>query len=574
MASSRGTRRRSAAVTTGIALSRLTGLARERALGYFLGTTFAADAFTAASRIPGMFQRLAGEGVLSASFIPSYTRLLAEGREKDAGRMAGAVLGLLTVAIATIVLLGVVFAEPLTWVVAAGFRDRPQTFDLTVKLVRLLFPAVGFSVLSAWCLGILNSHRRFFLPYVAPAIVNLAQIGVLVAAGVTALTDASPGSGAISDSTRASLGVWLAAGTIVGGALQFLVQLPSVIRLNRDTRVSVRTNLPGVRTTIKAFGPMVTARGLGQLLMVVQLFMATFLAAGGLATLRYAQMLYQLPSALFGRAIAAAELPEFARTGAGDPAELVKRLQDGLAGVAAFVVPTTIGFLVIGDLITAAVFQTGGFTTVDTFAVWIVLIGFTFGLLPRASSRLLQSVMYGIGNTRTPARIAMVRMAISVIVSFILMWQFDRVQVSDAGVEIIGQLPAFGPLPAPTRNVTNAPHVVTLGAAGLSSAAAVACWVEYLLLRRAVGQRIGRSTIGGGQLPRISLAGLVAGASAFATRYAVAGLSPIPAGALAVIAMAGVYAAVAVALGVPDIRDAVTALISRLRAFLTRRRTP
>lgn len=362
-----------------------------------------------------------------------------------------------------------------------------------------------------------------------------------------------------------------AVGTLVGGPLQFLIQLPAVIRLNREIRVSMKRDLPGVRDTIRAFGPMVTARGLGQLLTVVQPFMGTFLAAGGLSRLRYAQMLYQLPNALFGRAIAAVELPEFARTGAGNPELLVQRLRDGLAGVAAYVVPTTIGFFVIGDLITATIFQTGEFTAIDTLGVCVVLIGFTCGLLPRASSRLLQSAMYGIGNTRTPARIAVLRMAISVIVGFILIWQFDRVQINAAGIEIVGQLPAFGPVSAEDRGAGGL-RVVRLGAAGLSVAAAVACWVEYVLLRRAVARSIGAITIGGGQMARISLAGLIAGAAAFGTRYAVAGLPPIPAGLLAVIVFMAVYAAAAVALGVPDIKEAVAAMNRRLRAFLPKPR--
>lgn len=560
-----GSRRRSAAVAAGIVLSRVSGLVRERALSHFLGTTFAADAFTAAFRLPGMLQRLGGEGVLSAAFIPSYSRLLAEGRKKEAGRMAGAVLGLLTAATAVVVLLGVVFAQPLTWAVAAGFHSRPRTFDLTVQLVRILFPAAGFFLLSAWCLSILNSHRRFFLPYVAPVVLNLAQIGVLVGLGVTTFAHAFTGAHPAPASARSSLAIWLSVGTIAGGLLQFGIQLPAVIRLNRGMRISMRTSLPGVRTTIRAVGPVVAARGLGQLSGFVQLLMASFLAGGGLATLRYAQILYQLPNAVFGRAVAAAELPEFARA---DPhrhtAELTGRLSEGLARIAAFIVPTVIGYLLIGDLITAAVFQTGEFSRVDTLVVWVVLAGYALGLLARASSRLLKSALYGIGNTRTPARIAVLRMVITVAVGFVLMWQLDRIRVSAGGIGISGHLPAFGPLPVAARSAASAPGVATLGTAGLSIAAAVSAWVEYALLRRAVGQRIGPVRLGGGQLSRVVVAGLIAGAVGYGMRWVVAGLPPLPAGVVAVAALAVAYAAAASALGVSEIRHVLGALVRRL----------
>lgn len=125
--------------------------------------------------------------MLSASFIPVYSRLLAEGREEEARRVAGAIAGLVTALAAALVLVGVVGAEVLTLAVTPGLKAQPETFALTVELVRLLFPAIGLLVLSAWCLAVLNSHRRFFLSYVAPVVLNIVQIGVLVGLGLTVL---------------------------------------------------------------------------------------------------------------------------------------------------------------------------------------------------------------------------------------------------------------------------------------------------------------------------------------------------------------------------------------------------
>src|SRR5215510_5815974 len=150
-------------IGTGIILSRLAGLVRERALSHYLGTLPVADAFRAALRIPNFMQNLFGEGVLSASFIPVYARLIGKEDPEEADRVAGAVFGLLGVATAVLVASGVLAAPLLVHLIAPGFKGEAR--DLTVLLVRIFFPGVGLLVMSAWCLGILNSHRRFFLSY-------------------------------------------------------------------------------------------------------------------------------------------------------------------------------------------------------------------------------------------------------------------------------------------------------------------------------------------------------------------------------------------------------------------------
>lgn len=556
-------RRNSSLVATGILLSRVSGFARERALGHFLGTSFAADAFTAAFRIPNLLQHLLGEGVLSASFIPVYSRLLAEGRNEEAGRVAGAVVGLLAAIAGVLALIGVLFAEPLTLLVAAGFDARPQTFDLTVTLVRIMFPGVGFLVLSAWCLGVLNSHRQFFLAYVAPVILNVVQIGVLAGVGLTLLASdfSSPDPSAAA---QESLVTWLAVGTVVGGALQFLVQLPAVLRIDRTLRPSLRTDLPGVRATARAFGPVVAGRGVVQLSSYLQVFLASFLAAGALSTMRYAQILYLLPISLFGMSVAAAELPELSRAGPGEPRAMVSRLEAGMMRIAAFVVPTALGYLVIGDLVTGALFQTGEFGRLQAVAVWMVLGGYALGLLASTSSRLLQSALYGIGEARTPARVAVIRVVVSTTLGIVLMLQFDRLAVTASGVRLLGDLPAFGRLPDLGAETGTGRDIVRLGGMGLSVAAAVGAWVEYGLLRRAVRNRIGPARLAGGQLRPVLIAALIAVLAGTASRPLVSGLHPAVAGSLAVVTMATVYFSTASALGVDEARGVVESLRRRL----------
>src|ERR1700719_2890 len=174
---------RAFSVAAGIMLSRVAGLIRERVLAHYLGTLPAADAFRAALRIPNFLQNLFGEGVLSASFIPVYSRLLAGSDEKDANHVASVVGSLLALLTSLLVILGILSTPLLIDVIAPGFTG--ETRQLTVRLVQILFPGVGALVMSAWCLGILNSHGHFFLSYSAPVLWNLFIIAGLLAFGTT-----------------------------------------------------------------------------------------------------------------------------------------------------------------------------------------------------------------------------------------------------------------------------------------------------------------------------------------------------------------------------------------------------
>ena len=195
-------------VFAGILISRLIGLLRQRVINHYFGLTDAADAFAAALRVPNFLQNLFGEGVLSASFIPVYARLRAEGHDDEADRVAGAIGAILALGSAVVVLLGVLATPYLMWAIAPGYHGAKR--ELVILLVRILFPGTGLLVCSAWCLGILNSHRKFFLSYTAPVVWNMAMIiTILIYRGDDLDT----------------LAVKLAWGTVLGCALQFAVQV-------------------------------------------------------------------------------------------------------------------------------------------------------------------------------------------------------------------------------------------------------------------------------------------------------------------------------------------------------------
>lgn len=493
-------------VALGILSSRLIGFVRERAFAHFLGVGPHMDVLRVAFRAPNAIQNLLGEGTLSAAFIPIYSRMLEEGREEDAGRFAGAIFGLLLALASAFSLLGVLLARPIVALLAAGFVDDQgpvDRFELAVAATRIIFPMTGLLVLAAWALGVLNSHRKFFLPYFAPILWNAAIIGAMVYAG--------------SGADRLLFAVcW---GGLLGGALQFLVQLPSVAREVRGFRLSFSTRVPGVKEAITAFAPVVAGRGVVQLSGYLDLFLASWLIVGAPSVLTYAQTPYMLPVSLFGMSVAAAELPELSRLrrGAGTDA-LLTRVHRSLRQMAFLNVPTCVGYLAFGYLIIGLLLRTGSFRETENWLVYLALCGYSVGLVATTSSRLLQNTFYALGESRTPARIAVWRVALSTVLAVPLMFLLDRVAVTDL-VRAEGD---------PLR----------LGAVGLALGSGVAAWLELLLLRRALARSAPGPAVPWRELARMVLLAVVAAVPAALVWWA---LPPLHV-AIQALAVVGVYA--------------------------------
>jgi putative peptidoglycan lipid II flippase len=540
-------------VAAGIILSRSAGLIREIAISNYLGATAAADAFKAALRIPNMLQNLLGEGVLSASFIPVYARMRAEGREEEAGKLAGAICGLLLLLSSVLVLIGVVFTEPITKLLVTGFSGD-ERFDLTVDLVRIMFPAMGLMPISAWCLGVLNSHRKFFLSYVAPVMWNAGQIIALVTV-------------AIAGATSTELATALAWGVLIGSIGEVGIQLPSVLKVLGHLRLSVSTKVGGVRSVLSRFGPVVLGRGVVQIVGFVELWLAAFLATGAVSSLTYAQVLYLLPISVFGMSVAAAELPDLSKVEVHNPESrrvFRHRLEDGMSRILFYVAPTTTMFIVAGDVVVRLLLQRGKFSADDTQAIWYVIAAFSLGLPATTASRLLQNGLYALDDARTPARLAMIRVAMSSMVGLVVMFPLDRLTVINGTVQGWGDMLAWGPLPESVR--TNPAGIPHLGMVGLALGAAASSWLEYRLLSQALAWRIGRSYLGGRWISPIAMGCIVMALLAFAAEMLVGTRHAIIAAAVILVPAGLAYLAVTYRLGVPEAR----ALWDRVRGLLRR----
>nr|WP_224366706.1 murein biosynthesis integral membrane protein MurJ [Hyalangium versicolor] len=460
-------------VAAGILASRLMGLVRERVFAHYLGNAEATAVFKAALRIPNFLQNLFGEGVLSGSFIPVYAQLLGEKKDEEADRLAGAIFGLLALAISVVVAAGMLATPLFVDLIAPGLEGDSR--ELAVELVRIVFPGTGLLVLSAWCLGILNSHRRFFLSYLAPVVWNLVLIATLVIMG--------------GRSSERELVAQLSYAVVLGSFLQFAVQVPPVLRLLGKFRPSISAASASVRRVLRSFGTVVIGRGVVQISAYVDTAVASLLSERALSSLFYAQTIYLIPVSLFGMAVSAAELPEMSRaTGDSTPeavsAKLRERIDAASRRVAFFVVPSAAAFLFIGDVVGAALLQTGRFTSADSRYVWYLLMGAAVGLVSSAVGRLYSSAFYALKDPGTPLRFAVLRVALTAGLTWV------------TGL----YLPEMLGLPR---------HLGGVFITGVTGALA---WMEAGLLRRSLARRIG-GHVGPppGLLPKLWACAAVAG---------------------------------------------------------------
>jgi len=511
-----------ASVAAGIFLSRLTGLVRQRVFSHYFGLrNDAADAFMAALRIPNLLQNLFGEGALSGSFIPVYAALLARGDEREANRVAGAIGALLALVVAILVLVGVVATPLLIALIAPGFHDEKR--QLTIYIVRILFPGAGLFAISAWCLGVLNSHGRFLLSYASSAMWNVAMIATLLIFGSR------------TDADLPRLAMILALGSVVGAALQFLVQLPVVWRVAPDLRLTLDTASEHVRSVGRNFLPVLMSRGVVQLSAYIDALIASLLGTGAVTGLLNASTLYTLPVSLFGMSVSAAELPAMSAVASGDAAAVDavrQRLDAGLRRIAYFVVPSAVAFLALGDVVVGALFQTGRFDRTDTLTVWGILAGSAVGLLASTLGRLYSSTYYALRDTKTPLRYAVLRVTLTTL---------------------LGYLCAV-PLP---RALNIAP---IWGAAGLTASAGVAGWVEMLLLRSTLNARIGHTGLPLSSVAKLWGTAIAAASVAWGVKIALEPKDPLVMAVFVLGAYGVVYVGATIALAVPEAREAVARL--------------
>ena len=389
--------------------SRILGVVREQVLAALFGAGNAMDAYNVAFRIPNLVRDLFAEGAMSSAFVPTFTRHLTLSGRDSAWRLANHVINALIVITVAVVVLGIVFAEPLIALFAGAYRAVPGKFELTVSLTRLMLPFLTFVALAAACMGMLNSLQRFFIPALSPAMFNVATIACALL-----LAPLMPRFGMLPITA-------IAFGTLLGGVAQLAVQWPVLRREGFAYRPMLDWRDEGLRRVLVLMGPGTLGLAATQVNVFVNTVLATGEGTGAVSWLNYAFRLMYLPIGLFGISIAAATLPAVSRHAAQDDSGRVRStVADGLSLMLTLNVPATVGLLVLAIPIVRVIFERAAFTAADTAATAAALQFYAIGLVGYSVVRIASPVFYALGKNRTPVMVSVATVIVNAVLNIVL----------------------------------------------------------------------------------------------------------------------------------------------------------
>ena len=390
-------------------ISRVLGLVRDQALAYRFGAGDRMDAFFVALRIPNLLRELFAEGAMNAAFVPVFTRRLTrEGREA-AWRLGAQLINALAVVTGVIAAAGIIFAEPLTRLFAAGYQDVPGKLELTVQLTRIVLPFFTLVAIAAACMGMLNSLRRFFVPALSPAAYNVCLI-----AGTLVVVPLMPEDG--MDPIAA-----VAAAVLAGGAGQIAAQWWALRREGFRWRPVLDPGDRGLREVVGLMGPATVAGAALQVNLFVNTRLATFEGTGAVTWLTHAFRLMYLPLGVLGVSIATVTLPAVSRhAAAGDLAAVRETVSRGLRLMLAVMVPAAVGLALLATPVVRLVLEHGEFSAADTTATARALVFYAPGIVGYAAVRLTAPVFYAFGNSLAPAGVSVATVAANVGLNLVL----------------------------------------------------------------------------------------------------------------------------------------------------------
>ena len=389
--------------------SRLLGLLRDQILAYFFGAGNAMDAFNVAFRIPNLLRDLFAEGAMSAAFVPTFTRRLAQRGRNDAWRLGNHVVNALILATLVMVVLGILVAGPLVRLMAGDYARVPGKLDLTISMTRVMMPFLTLIAVAAACMGMLNSLRRFFVPAFAPAMFNVGTIlGVLALLPLLSLWGVQP--------------IFAAAiATLLGGALQVAIQWPALRREGYRYQLALDRRDPGLREILVLMGPGVLGLAAVQVNVFVNTWLATSQGTGAVSWLNYAFRLMYMPIGIFGLSIATAALPTISRHAASeDTAAMRRTFSSGLRMMLMLNVPATAGLMALATPIVDLLFRRGRFTPGDTAATAAAVIFYAPGLIGYSTVKLAVPTFYALKNSRTPVIVSALTVGLNIVLNVTL----------------------------------------------------------------------------------------------------------------------------------------------------------
>jgi putative peptidoglycan lipid II flippase len=389
--------------------SRVLGLVRDQVLAALFGAGNDMDAFIVAFRIPNLVRDLFAEGAMSAAFVPTFTRHLTLHGKADAWRLGNNVVNALILITGALVVVGMVFADPLVTLYAGDYATVPGKLELTMQLTRVMLPFLTLAALAAAMMGMLNSLHHYFVPALAPATFNIATIVCALALTPLVTAAGAPAIGAI------------AVGALVGGVGQVALQWRPLRSEGFRYRPFIDWSDPGLRRVLLLMGPGTLGLAATQVNLFVNTLLATAEGTGAVSWLTYAFRLMYLPIGLFGVSIATAVLPAAARHAALDDARSVRRdVSRGLSLMLLLNVPATVGLIALATPIVRLLFERGRFLPADTEATAAALQLYAIGLVGYSAARIASPVFYAIGRNRVPVAVSVGSIAVNVTASVLL----------------------------------------------------------------------------------------------------------------------------------------------------------
>jgi putative peptidoglycan lipid II flippase len=389
--------------------SRILGLVREQVMAYYFGAGDANDAFRVASRIPNLVRDLFAEGAMSAAFIPTFTRQLTLKGKEESWRLANSVINALVIVTGVIVVLGIIFAEPLVRFYAPNFSAVPGKIELTIYLARIAFPFLTLVAIAAVLMGMLNSLGHFFVPALSPAMFNVA--GIVMALTLIPL---APHFG-VQPITIVAIA------TLVGGLGQLVIQMPPLRKEGFRYRPDIDFKDPALRRALLLMGPGTIGMAATQINVFVNTQLATSQGTGAVSWLDFAFRLMYLPIGLFGVSVATAATPAISRMVAEGNFERIRSTLASALGLMLFLnLPATIGLIVLARPIIAVIFEHGEFTSADTLATAAALQLYAIGLIGYSIVRIISPTFYALGRSRVPVMVSAGSVLINIVLNVTL----------------------------------------------------------------------------------------------------------------------------------------------------------
>ncbi len=458
-------------VSIAVFMSRVTGLLREMVMARLFGAGLIQDAFNLGFRIPNLTRDLFAEGALSSAFVPTFTDYLSTRTAKEAEHLANLVATALIIVVGTVCAAGMIFAPLLVSMLAPGYAAVPGKFELAVTMTRIMFPFLLVVALAAQAMGILNASNRFGVPAMASTFFNIGSIGFGIGIGVW-----------LGPRLHISRIEGMAAGVVLGGALQLCWQLPSLYKLGYRFSAAFDWAHPGLRRILRMMGPAI----LGNAAVLINVAVSTNLASaisdpvrghdGPVSWLGYAFRFMQLPLGLFGVAIGSATLPSISRSAAaGNMDEFRRTFSKSLGMVFLLTLPSSVGLVVLGRSIIGAIYQGGKFQVYDTHQTATALSCYAIGLVGYAGLKVLTPAFYALDDARTPMIVGVLSILINYFTAVMLIrgagFGHASLALSTSAVAIFGFVVLFAILRARLGGVYGRELAVGFAKVAVASAA-------------------------------------------------------------------------------------------------------